>query len=168
MLTTASVRRAIPAPPLPTVARIDRRRRDAHAALFAQRVTEFARWLPPEEAALVRGAYQAGQTARQLAAIAQVPGRVVQRRLRKVLERALSAGFRHAARQLELAPVTPEWPPAAGALRGASERQVHLAVLRAVFIEGLSLRAASQRLDIALHAVRRHHEMARLEMQTKE
>lgn len=136
--------------------------------MFAQRVTEFARWLPPEEAALVRGAYQAGQTAGQLAAIAQVPRYVAQRRLRKVLERVLSADFRHAARQLELAPATPEWPPAAGSLRGANERQIHLAVLRAVFIEGLSLRAASQRLGIALHAVRRHHEMARLEMQAKE
>lgn len=167
-MSTATVRRAIPAMPAPTIARIDRRRRDAHAAAFAQRVTEYARWLPPHEAEMVRGAYQSGQTAGQLAAIARVPTYVVQRRLRKVLERSLSADFRHAARQLERATDLPAWPPDPSALRGASERQIHLAVLRAVCIEGLSLRAASERLGIALHAVRRHHEMARLEMQAKE
>lgn len=167
MLTSTGVRRAIPAPPLPTVVRIDRRRRDANAARFAQKVTEYARWLPPEEAALVRGVYQAGQTAGQLAAIAQVPKHVIQRRIRKVLERSLSPDFRFAARQLELAPETPPWPPTPEALRGVEERLIHLAVLRAVFIEGLSLRAAAERLGIARHAVRRHHEIARLAMEAK-
>ena len=167
MLTSTGVRRAIPAPPLPTVVRIDRRRRDANAARFAQRVTEHARWLPPEEAALVRGVYQAGQTAGQRAAIAQVPKRIIQRRIRKVLERTLTPDFRFAARQLELAHDTPAWPPTPGALRGACERLIHLAVLRAVFIEGLSLREAAERLGITRHAARRHHEMARLEMEAK-
>lgn len=166
MLTTTSARRAVPIPagPVPVVTRIDRRRRDANPARFAERVMEFARWLPLDEAALVRCVYQAGRSARELAAMSQVSSRVMQRRLRRIVERTLSPDFRFAARQLELAPSVPEWPPPPGSLQRADDRLVHLAALRAIFIEGLSLRAASEKLDLPLHIVRRHHELARLEI----
>lgn len=164
MLTIDTARRATPiaAAAVPVVQRIDRRRREASPTRFAERVIEFARWLPPDEAALVRGVYQAGRPTRELAAIAKVNSRVVQRRLRRIVERTLSTDFRLAARALELAPALPDWPPEPGALARASEPLLHLATMRAIFIEGLSLRAAARKLHLPLHAVRRHHEMARL------
>ncbi|MBY0111194.1 MAG: hypothetical protein K2Y21_00125 [Phycisphaerales bacterium] len=168
-MLNASVPRAtpLPSPGVPIVSRIDRRRRDSHAAKFVERVTEFARWLPADEAALVRAVYVAGRTAGELAALARVPSRAIQRRIQKVLLRVLSREFRASARRLELAPAMPDWPPPAGHLKSASESTVHLAVLRAVFIEGLSMRATAQRLDLPLHVVRRHHETARLEIEAK-
>jgi DNA-directed RNA polymerase specialized sigma24 family protein len=169
MLTATSACRAVPIPsvPVPTVTRIDRRRRDANAARFAERVMQFSRWLPLDEAALVRGVYQAGRSARELAALTKVSSRAVQRRLRRIVERTLSRDFRFAARQLELAPIQPDWPPSPGSLHNADERSVHLATLRAIFIEGLSLRAATKKLDLPLHVVRRHQETARLELEAR-
>ena len=143
------------------VENLDRRRRLRRAERLGEAVLRHTRWLPPGEAALLIGFYHAGRPPHELGALTGLDRRAARRRIRGIAERTLRPSFLAAVRMLETAPALPDWPPAPGSLAAARPELITLAVVRAVYIEGLSRRAAAVRLDLKEHVVRRHFDAVR-------
>lgn len=117
-----------------TVSDLRRRAPRDLADLLAQR----AEWLLPEDRALIRALYVDNLTARHIAQLRGASPRSVRRRVHTLVQRLLSPRYEFVARQLE------RWSP------------TRARVARACVLEGHTLRAAAERLNVSLHTVRRH------------
>ncbi len=113
-----------------------RRRRGA----WVDQVLDRAGWLPPPERALVESVFRDGRTAVEIAHLTRQDPRAVRRRVRRAVDRALSDRVAFVMR------ARTRWTP-------TRRRVADLTIL-----EGLSMRAASQRLGVSYHTVRRHKE----------
>ncbi|MEM1211868.1 MAG: hypothetical protein AAGI68_06155 [Planctomycetota bacterium] len=68
------------------------------------RLVEWARYLPPEEQAVVHWVYREGRSVAALARERGVPAGQLQRQLRRVLKRMKHPRYRYTARSLEMFP----------------------------------------------------------------
>ncbi len=129
----------------------DRRKRPDQAQIDA--ILRRARWLDPDDAALLRAVYEQARPVAEIARLLDVDPRSVRRRVRILSERVLHPRFLVAARVVrpdaDLRRLVPEpdpaaWPP--------NRRRV----AEAMVIRGLNMRDASIALGLSLHTVRRH------------
>lgn len=104
------------------------------ADLLARR----SEWLLPEDRALIQALYVENLTARHVAQLRGTSPRSVRRRVHAIVQRLLSPRYEFVARRLE------RWSP------------TRARVARACVLEGQTLRAAAERLNVSLHTVRRH------------
>jgi len=114
------------------------RRRDG-----VERVLDLAEHLEPSDRALLSAIYERGMTATAFAEAAGQKARTVRYRVRKLLDRVSSPGYRAIVAQREA------WP---------RERQ---RVAEAVFLAGRTQRDAAKRLGMSLHQVRTEIERIR-------
>lgn len=105
-----------------------------------QEVVQRAEWLEESDAALVRATYRDGHAAAAVARIMQQDERGLQRRLRKLIARLVSAEF---------SVVIQHW---------GNWNSTRRAVARACVLHGRSIRVAAEQLNLSLHTVRRHRE----------
>jgi DNA-directed RNA polymerase specialized sigma24 family protein len=103
-----------------------------------------ARWLLPEDRALLLAVYRDGMQASDVATLRGESVRATRHRLRVLVQRVLDPTFLFVMRQRD------SWP--------ATRRRV----ATARFLQGRTLRACSKHLQLSLHAVRRHVEAVRL------
>jgi len=94
--------------------------------------------LLPEDQALMDACYARGMRVTELARLQGVDPRIIQRRIKRLSARVISAEFSFVLNQEH------DWPP--------TRRRI----ARAVILEGRTMRAASNALGISLHSVREH------------
>lgn len=116
-----------------------RRRRPTLAKEILQRAEHMA----PRDRALLEAIYREGVPARALARVEGVDPRVIRRRVRRLVQRALSPHFDFVLTHRE------QWPP--------TRRRVG----EALALRGMTQREAAQALGLTLHTVRRHDEAIR-------
>ncbi len=124
----------------------DRSQPTSHLREDVRRASEvtlgLAEHLGRPDRALVRGVYDRGLSAADIARAAGAPPRRLQRRLNVVMDRLASAAYRQVLAQ------GGDWP--------AARRRIATAVI----VHGLSQRDAASQLKLSLHTVRR--ELARI------
>ncbi len=116
----------------------DLRRRRQGA--WVDRVLDRAEWLPADERTLIESVFRDGRTAVEVAHLTREDPRAVRRRVRRAVDRAMSDRLAFVVR------ARGSWSP-------TRRRVADLTV-----IEGVSMRAASERLGLSYHTVRRHRE----------
>lgn len=94
--------------------------------------------LLPEDQAIMDACYSRGMQVSEIARLKGIDARVVQRRIKRLSARVISAEFAFVLSQEN------SWPP--------TRRRV----ARAVIIEGRTIRAAAKALGLSLHRVREH------------
>lgn len=144
---------------------INRRRSDSTGRRAEAVIMKLAKWLPAHDLALIRWVYESKQSTSELARVRNEPLWVLQRHLRRLVTRILSDEFAHVAGKLESAPSLPAWPPGKRDL--ATDAKLNLAIARAVFIDGISMRRAAREARLSLHLVRRHCDAFLLEFSAK-
>ena len=120
----------------------DLRRREPRA--HAEAILALARFIQPQDRALLTAIYEQGHCAAQLAALTHQDPRTIRRRIRNLLTRFKSPLFAFVATNLR------QWPPT---------RQ-RIAVL--CILQGIPIREAAARTGLTIHAVRRHLDQIKL------
>lgn len=113
--------------------------RRKHARDTVDQLIDRATLLDPTERALIEAIYRDGKPVVELAPLLAADPRVLRRRIRRIVRRAMSHEFAIVAQHRD------RWP-------ATRKRVATLCVL-----QGLSLREAASHLGISLHAVRRQH-----------
>ncbi|MEO1129793.1 MAG: hypothetical protein AAFX05_08830 [Planctomycetota bacterium] len=104
---------------------------------LAETLVEDARWILPDDRAVIHAIYADGMTAQNVARLRNEPPRRLRRRVRVLVSRILSDRFRFVLIHRDA------WPPMRRRVAGAC------------ILQGRSMRAAAAHLHISLHAVRR-------------
>ncbi|MFT5423459.1 MAG: DNA-directed RNA polymerase specialized sigma24 family protein [Phycisphaerales bacterium] len=97
-----------------------------------------AQWLPTADRELVEAVYREGKSAAEIARLGDASVGVVRNRIKQIVDRLCSDRLPFVVER------SPSWSP--------TRRRV----ARQCVIEGHSMRAASERLGVSLHTVRRH------------
>ncbi len=117
--------------------------RDADRRLQTERVLMRASWLAPADRALVEQVLQRGVRPHQIAAIAGVTTRTIQRRLARLIDRLTDPDCEFILRHHR------QWDKPAGD------------VAIAIWIRGLTFRQTAEQLGMTLHNVRQQVQMIR-------
>lgn len=117
--------------------------KDADRRLQTERVLMRASWLAPADRALVEQVLQRGVRPHQIAAIAGVTTRTIQRRLARLIQRLTDPDCEFILRHHR------QWD------KSAAE------VAIAIWIRGLTFRQAADQLGMTLHGVRQQVQMIR-------
>lgn len=105
---------------------------------WVDQILNRAEWLPAADRVLVEAVFRDGRSAAELARLTGDEPRTVRRRIKRTVERALSARLAFVVAQRA------SWAP--------TRRRV----AEAIVVQGNSMREASRRLGLSYHTVRRH------------